>query len=77
MPARTQSSQDPLLRTKLHRPVVPGDFLCRPRLHNLMDLGLELPLTLVSAPAGYPRNGSWTPPRVRPACCLARRNHAQ
>ena len=49
----TQTSQDPLLRTKLHRPVVPGDFLCRPRLHDLMNLGLELPLTLVSAPAGY------------------------
>ncbi len=49
----TQTSQDPLLRTKLHRPVVPGDFLCRPRLHDLMNLGLALPLTLVSAPAGY------------------------
>jgi len=49
----TQTSQNPLLRTKLHCPVVPKDFLCRPRLHDLMNLGLELPLTLVSAPAGY------------------------
>ena len=49
----TRTSQNSLLRTKLHRPVVPGDFLCRPRLHDLMNLGLELPLTLVSAPAGY------------------------
>ena len=49
----TQTIQEPLLRTKLHRPVVPGDFLCRPRLHDLMNLGLDSPLTLVSAPAGY------------------------
>ena len=24
-----------------------------------------------------PKNGGWTPPRVRPASCLARRNEAQ
>jgi LuxR family maltose regulon positive regulatory protein len=32
---------------------VPGDFACGPRLHELLDRGLDMPLTLVSAPAGY------------------------
>ena len=44
---------DPILRTKLHRPKVTGDIVRRQRLHEQMDLGLETPLTLVSAPAGY------------------------
>lgn len=43
----------PLLRTKLHRPTVVGSLVCRKRLHERMDVGLEEPLTLVSAPAGY------------------------
>lgn len=43
----------PILRTKLHRPAVSADLLCRSRLHELMDQGLEVTLTLVSAPAGY------------------------
>ena len=42
-----------LLRTKLHRPTVAGDLVDRLRLDELMDSALEVPLTLVSAPAGY------------------------
>ena len=42
-----------LIRTKLHRPKVLGDIVCRSRLHALMDRGLVVPLTLVSASAGY------------------------
>jgi LuxR family maltose regulon positive regulatory protein len=42
-----------LIRTKLHRPRVLEDIVCRGRLHTLMDRGLETTLTLVSAPAGY------------------------
>ncbi len=42
-----------LLLTKLHRPPVLADIVCRGRLHALMDRGLETPVTLVSAPAGY------------------------
>ena len=45
--------RDPILRTKLHRPPVTGDLVCRHRLHERMDLGLQTPLTVVSAPAGY------------------------
>ena len=43
----------PLLSTKLHRPPVTGETVCRKRLHEVMDRALELPLTVVSAPAGY------------------------
>ena len=42
-----------LLLTKLHRPPVFADVVCRDRLHALMDRGLETTVTLVSAPAGY------------------------
>jgi LuxR family maltose regulon positive regulatory protein len=43
----------PIIRTKLHRPPVAGDFVCRERLHALLDESSDHPLTLVSAPAGY------------------------
>ena len=43
----------PILRTKLHRPPVPPDIVCRESLHERLDAGRHLPLTLVSAPAGY------------------------
>ncbi len=42
-----------IIRTKLHRPTMTDDFVHRDRLLALMDLGLQTPLTLVSAPAGY------------------------
>jgi len=42
-----------ILKTKLHRPPVTADLMCRPRLHKILDAGLEKTLTLVSAPAGY------------------------
>ena len=45
--------QAPLLRTKLHRPPVTADLVHRKRLHERLSQGLEIPLTLVSAPAGY------------------------
>lgn len=43
----------PILRTKLHRPPAPEDMVCRRLLHERMDVGMQTPLTLVSAPAGY------------------------
>ena len=43
----------PLIRTKLHRPPVTEQLVCRKRLHERMDLGLKTPLTVVAAPAGY------------------------
>ncbi len=43
----------PILRTKLHRPPLPVDLVARDRLLERMDRTLEVPLTLVVAPAGY------------------------
>lgn len=43
----------PTVRTKLHRPPVPSDVVCRKALHDRLDEGGHKPLTLVSAPAGY------------------------
>jgi len=44
---------DTILRTKLHRPSVPRDYVHQPRLLTYLDQRRERPLTLVSAPAGY------------------------
>jgi LuxR family maltose regulon positive regulatory protein len=51
-----------ILRTKLHRPPMPPDFVPRPRLADILEAGRTLPLTLVSAPAGYGKSvlvSSW------------------
>jgi ATP/maltotriose-dependent transcriptional regulator MalT len=42
-----------LLNTKLHRPPLPHDLVERSRLVELLDTGIESPLTLVCAPAGF------------------------
>jgi LuxR family maltose regulon positive regulatory protein len=44
---------EPILRTKLHRPQLGADLVNRDRLIEAMDRADEVPLTLVSAPAGY------------------------
>jgi len=41
-----------ILRTKLHRPQLTSDYVARQRLLDRMDQALEMPLTLLSAPAG-------------------------
>ena len=52
--ALTDQRQDvPILRTKLHRPSVTADLVPRARLLELLGGSLHVPLTLVSAPAGY------------------------
>jgi LuxR family maltose regulon positive regulatory protein len=42
-----------LLHTKLHRPRVPRDLVERARLVDWLDNGIDHPLTLICAPAGY------------------------
>ena len=42
-----------LLQTKLHRPRVTADLVQRPRLKEALDNGLDRPLILVAAPAGF------------------------
>ena len=44
---------NPILRTKLHRPQLSADLVNRDRLIKTMNRAQEVPLTLVSAPAGY------------------------
>ncbi len=49
--------------TKLHRPPVPENHLRRLRLMKMLDKGRDLPLTLISAPAGYGKSqlaSCWT-----------------
>jgi LuxR family transcriptional regulator, maltose regulon positive regulatory protein len=45
--------QSPLLHTKLHRPRLPHDLVMRPRLVDWLDQGLNYPVTLVCAAAGF------------------------
>jgi LuxR family maltose regulon positive regulatory protein len=45
--------QNLLVHTKLRRPRTVGQLVHRPRLSELLNRGATLPLTLVSAPAGY------------------------
>ena len=42
-----------ILQTKLHRPALPADLVPRAKVLDRLDAGRTLPLTLVSAPAGY------------------------
>jgi LuxR family maltose regulon positive regulatory protein len=42
-----------LLQTKLHRPRIPNDLVERARLVEWLNDGIDHPLTLVCAPAGY------------------------
>ena len=42
-----------LIATKLHIPAAHADLIPRPQLFRLLEEGLQAPLTLVSAPAGF------------------------
>ncbi len=44
---------DLLIRTKLHPPFIRPTLVQRPRLQALLEVGLQGPLTLVIAPAGF------------------------
>ena len=48
-----ETTTDPLITTKLHRPPVDRIHVHRPHLLERLDQGRSRPLTLVSAPAGY------------------------
>lgn len=45
--------EPPLLRTKISIPQIPSGFVYRPRLTEQIHRGIEGPLTLLAAPAGY------------------------
>jgi LuxR family maltose regulon positive regulatory protein len=49
----TETLVPALIRTKLHRPPLPTDWVPRPQLLSRLDQQRERPITLVSAPAGF------------------------
>ena len=62
-------SSRPLIRTKLHRPPLPSDYVCRDRLLSQMDKAMDVPLTLVSAGAGTGKSvmvAAWLEDRGHP-----------
>jgi len=51
-----------LLQTKMHRPHLPRDLVARTRLVEMLNQGIEHPLVLVCAPAGFGKTtliGTW------------------
>ncbi len=52
-PVITRISQQALVQTKLQRPRVTADLVDRPRLKQTLNNGLDHPLILVAAPAGF------------------------
>ena len=63
-----------LLRTKFYRPSLPSDLVDRPRLIDQLNRGLDRPLTLVSAPAGYGKSilvSAWLNTCERPSAWLS------
>jgi len=63
-----------LIRTKFYRPSLPSDLVDRPRLIDQMNRGLDRPVTLVSAPAGYGKSifvSSWLNTCKRPSAWLS------
>jgi len=69
---------DPILRTKLHRPRVSDDLVHRERLHALLDRGSRTSLTLVAAPAGYGKSmlvSHWAESLAIPSAWLSMDEH--
>ena len=69
-----RQTEVPLIRTKLHRAQVTDQIVCRRRLHERMDLGLQVPLTVVAAPAGYGKSvlvSHWAEELERPCAWLS------
>ncbi len=69
----TQASA-PLLRTKFYRPSLPSDLVDRPRLIDQLNCGLDGPLTLITAPAGYGKSiltRAWLNTCERPSAWLS------
>ena len=67
-------SSSTLLRTKFHRPSLPSDLVARLRLIDEINCGLNRPLTLVTAPAGYGKTilvSSWLNSCERPSAWLS------
>ena len=72
--ASATSASAPLLRTKFYRPSLPSDLVDRPRLIDQLNCGLDGPLTLITAPAGYGKSiltRAWLNTCERPSAWLS------
>ena len=72
--ASTTQALSPLIRTKFYRPSLPSDLIDRPRLIDALNRGLDRPLTLVTAPAGYGKSilvSAWLNTCERPGAWLS------
>ena len=64
----------PILQTKFCAPQLGEDLVRRDRLLTLMDGSLNVPLTLVSAPAGYGKSvlvSQWMDSQVHPVIWIS------
>ena len=64
----------PVNRTKLYRPPVTADYISRDALDASLEAGVGLPLTIVSAPAGYGKStliSHWLETSDSPAAWLS------
>jgi len=62
-----------LLKTKISVPPLPGEFLHRPRLTDRINQGVNGPLTLIAAPAGFGKTNlliEWTKKTSLPVAWL-------
>lgn len=62
MSMQDKETANPLVQTKLFRPILPVDFVPRPQLTDWLDARRNRSITLVSAPAGYGKStliSSW------------------
>jgi LuxR family maltose regulon positive regulatory protein len=73
-PAKAREQRDPLLAIKLHVPRPRAQLVSRSHLVERLQQGMECPLTLVSAPAGFGKTtllSQWLAQRGRPAAWLS------
>jgi LuxR family maltose regulon positive regulatory protein len=64
----------PLLRTKISAPQIPNKFVHRPRLTGRVQQGIQGPLTLLAAPAGFGKTNlliEWTKETRLPVAWLS------
>ncbi len=72
--ANVASPSSVILSTKLHVPRAPNRLLSRPRVFQRLDRGLERPLTVLAAPAGFGKTTSlcaWLPRAPGPAAWVS------
>jgi len=73
-PVSAQRRPVPVIRTTLHRPPLTSGLVPRGRLLELMNRTPEVPLILVSAPAGYGKSvlvSQWVERQAQPSVWLS------